>query len=141
MAPIKRFLFFNQIEVKIMLNIDISAMSLVELSKHLEDLERHKADVMRSIEQRKKQEKKVVAQELREYAASKGFSWNELFSDGTAAPKPKNGRGRYKSIPRFRNPQNPEQTWTGRGTRPQWFKDALNNGVTTESMAIANPES
>ena len=123
-----------------MLNIDINSMSLVELSQHLEDLDRHKAEVLRSIEQRKKQEKKAVTQQLRELAASKGFSWDELFSDGTVATKAKNGRGRYKSVPRFRNPQNPEQTWTGRGTRPQWFKDALNNGVDPQSMAIANPE-
>ena len=123
-----------------MLNIDINSMSLVELSQHLEDLDRHKAEVLRSIEQRKKQEKKAVTQQLREFAASKGFSWDELFSDGTVVTKAKKGRGRYKSVPRFRNPQDPEQTWTGRGTRPQWFKDALNNGVDPQSMAIANPE-
>ena len=122
-----------------MLNIDINSMSLVELSQHLENLERHKAEVLRSIEQRKKQEKKAVTQQLREFAASKGFSWNELFSDGTVATKV-DGRGRYKSMPRFRNPNNPDQTWTGRGTRPQWFKDALNSGVIPESMAIENAE-
>ena len=123
-----------------MINIDINSMSLVELSQHLEDLDRHKHEVLRSIEQRKKQEKKAVTQQLREFAASKGFSWDELFSEGAAPAKAKNGRGRYKSVPRFRNPQDPDQTWTGRGTRPQWFKDALNNGVDPQSMAIANPE-
>ena len=120
-----------------MINIDISGMSFVELNQHLKDLDDHKADVMRTIEQRRKQEKKQVTQELKEFAASKGFSWQELFSDGAPAA-PKVGRGRYKSKPRFRNPNNPEQTWTGRGTRPQWFKDALNSGVDPQSMAIAD---
>ena len=122
-----------------MLNIDINSMSLVELSQHLENLERHKAEVLRSVEQRKRQEKKAVTQQLREFAASKGFSWDELFSDGTV-PTKIDGRGRYKSMPRFRNPNNPDQTWTGRGTRPQWFKDALNSGVSPQAMAIENAE-
>lgn len=39
--------------------------------------------------------------------------------------------------PKYRNPENPTQTWSGRGKRPQWFNDALKKrGVTAESLLI-----
>lgn len=39
--------------------------------------------------------------------------------------------------PKFRNPGNAAQTWSGRGKRPLWFTAALRKkGVTAESMLI-----
>jgi DNA-binding protein H-NS len=40
--------------------------------------------------------------------------------------------------PKFRNPDNASQTWSGRGKRPLWFVEALKKkGVTAESLLIA----
>ena len=40
--------------------------------------------------------------------------------------------------PKYRNPDNASQTWSGRGKRPLWFVDALKKkGVTAESLLIA----
>jgi len=40
--------------------------------------------------------------------------------------------------PKYRNPENTAQTWSGRGKRPLWFVDALKKkGVTAESLLIA----
>lgn len=33
-------------------------------------------------------------------------------------------RKRSPGKPKYRNPSNPEQTWTGRGKRPGWLKQA-----------------
>ncbi len=39
--------------------------------------------------------------------------------------------------PKYRNPDNATQTWSGRGKRPAWFSEALKKrGVTAESMHI-----
>jgi DNA-binding protein H-NS len=39
--------------------------------------------------------------------------------------------------PKYRSPENPTQTWSGRGKRPLWFVDALKKrGVTAESLLI-----
>ncbi|MGN2253205.1 H-NS family nucleoid-associated regulatory protein [Frateuria sp. GZRe12] len=39
--------------------------------------------------------------------------------------------------PKYRNPENPAQTWSGRGKRPLWFSEALKKrGVTVDSMLI-----
>ena len=32
--------------------------------------------------------------------------------------------GRRKGKPKYRNPDNPDQTWTGRGKKPNWLKNA-----------------
>ncbi|WP_266170910.1 H-NS histone family protein [Dyella subtropica] len=52
----------------------------------------------------------------------------------------KAGKGGKKSsvAPKYRNPANPAQTWSGRGKRPLWFVDALKRrGVTAESLLIS----
>lgn len=39
--------------------------------------------------------------------------------------------------PKYRNPDNAAQTWSGRGKRPLWFNEALKKrGVTAESLLI-----
>ena len=39
--------------------------------------------------------------------------------------------------PKYRNPENTAQTWSGRGKRPVWFNEALKKrGVTAESLLI-----
>jgi len=39
--------------------------------------------------------------------------------------------------PKYRNPENPSETWTGRGRQPVWFAAALKKrGVTKETLLI-----
>ncbi|GLQ48783.1 H-NS family nucleoid-associated regulatory protein [Dyella flava] len=48
------------------------------------------------------------------------------------------GGKRGAVAPKYRNPEDPSQTWTGRGKRPLWFAAALKRrGVTAESLLIA----
>lgn len=45
--------------------------------------------------------------------------------------------GKRTVAPKYRNPEDPSQTWTGRGKRPLWFAAALKKrGVTAESLLI-----
>jgi len=50
------------------------------------------------------------------------------------------GKGGKKSAvaPKYQNPSNHAQTWSGRGKRPFWFVEALKRrGVTADSLLIA----
>lgn len=38
--------------------------------------------------------------------------------------------------PKYRNPSDPEQTWTGHGKKPGWLKQALENGADQEDFRI-----
>jgi DNA-binding protein H-NS len=48
------------------------------------------------------------------------------------------GRGgpRGSVAPKYRNPDNPGETWAGRGLRPRWLVAALKGGKKLEDFAI-----
>ena len=51
----------------------------------------------------------------------------------------KNGSGfglRGPVPPKYRNPQNPEETWAGRGLRPKWLTAAIKGGKSAEDFLI-----
>jgi len=51
----------------------------------------------------------------------------------------KTGKAGKRAIvaPKYRNPEDPAQTWSGRGKRPLWFVAALKRrGVTADSLLI-----
>jgi DNA-binding protein H-NS len=53
-------------------------------------------------------------------SAAHGFSLSELTGASTAAAR----RNKAKSPPKYRNPANPDQTWSGRGRKPGWITEA-----------------
>jgi DNA-binding protein H-NS len=38
--------------------------------------------------------------------------------------------------PKYRNPQNPEETWAGRGLRPKWLAAAIKAGKSVDDFLI-----
>lgn len=44
--------------------------------------------------------------------------------------------GSRKLSPTHRNPSNPAETWTGRGSKPRWLVAALDAGKTVEQYRI-----
>lgn len=46
------------------------------------------------------------------------------------------GNGIRKLPVKYRNPQNPDQCWCGRGTRPKWVNAYLANGGKLEDISI-----
>ena len=43
---------------------------------------------------------------------------------------------RAKVKPKYRNPANKSETWTGRGKRPRWFNAALAAGKKEKDLLI-----
>lgn len=54
----------------------------------------------------------------------------------------KGAKGQKSSVaPKYRNPNDAAQTWSGRGKRPIWFVQALKKrGVTAESLLIEHAQ-
>jgi DNA-binding protein H-NS len=50
----------------------------------------------------------------------------------------KGGRGGPRGAvpPKYRNPDNPSETWAGRGLRPRWLAAALKSGKKLEDFSI-----
>ena len=61
---------------------------------------------------------------------------SRVYTAESKAKAKKLADGRAKVLPKFRNPDNQEQTWSGRGRQPQWYLDAIAKGVTKEQLAI-----
>ncbi len=41
-----------------------------------------------------------------------------------------------KLAAKYRNPDDPNQTWVGRGKAPKWYADKVHSGVSKEDMLI-----
>jgi DNA-binding protein H-NS len=55
------------------------------------------------------------------------------------AKEPAKGRRRYPRVfPRYRNPDDASETWSGRGKRPRWLAAALTTGRKIEDFKIAD---
>ncbi|GAB2565826.1 H-NS histone family protein [Dyella jejuensis] len=95
-------------------------------------------DLISKAQQRQDELRKEKVGKLREKVhallKAEGYSFEDVF--GAAGP----GRGKRRSTgsvaPKYRNPADPEQTWSGRGKRPRWFNDALKAGKKEKDLAI-----
>jgi DNA-binding protein H-NS len=72
--------------------------------------------VSAAIEAKRMTERQEMRAKMEELARESGFSVAELFGG-------RRGRG-GKVAPKYRNPKDPSQTWTGRGRRPRWIVEA-----------------
>ena len=66
--------------------------------------------------------------DLRERAAILGFTADDLL------PK-KNGRS--AGSVKYRDPDNPQNTYAGKGPKPQWLRDALEAGRQLDEFLVA----
>jgi len=84
------------------------------------------------LERREQVSREKARAEIERIAADAGLSVTELL--GTSR---KNAAGGKKKLPpKYRHPENPELTWVGRGKQPDWFKSAIENGMTKEDLLI-----
>ena len=105
----------------------MAKISLDKLS--LEELKTLRKDVDKAIAgfaEKKRQEAKKA---LEDVAAKHGMSLDEILG-GTAKRK------KSKAAAKYRNPEDPSQTWSGRGRQPAWYKAAISKGKKPENMVM-----
>src|SRR6056300_1821155 len=103
--------------------MDLNALSLAELKKLQDDV----AVAIFNYEKRKKAEAIAAVEEA---ARTAGFSLKELLSDEKLT------KGKSKAAPKYANPADPAQTWTGRGRKPKWVEELLASGKSLDDAAI-----
>lgn len=96
------------------------------------ELEKLAVDVEKQLERLRKKDLKKLRVELEKLAAAHGVTVEEAMQ---LAPAPKK-RKTTKSVPKYANPADASQTWTGKGRQPDWFKAARAAGTAPETMAI-----
>jgi DNA-binding protein H-NS len=104
-------------------NIDLSKLSLEELESLAKDIETE-------VTTRRQAERERVLGQMRELAASLGLTLEEVV-------RLERGRGGAGGAqPKYRHPDDPSLTWSGRGKRPAWVNEALAAGKSLEDLAI-----
>jgi DNA-binding protein H-NS len=104
--------------------VDINKLSQAELEALIMQAQSRKTELHR-------EELGKVRDDVAAYARSKGYSIDELFGKGKRA-----GGKRGTVPPKYRNPKDPAQTWTGRGKRPRWFQALLDSGKKDTDLLI-----
>jgi DNA-binding protein H-NS len=108
-----------------MATVNYDKMSLKELLEH-------EARINKAIVAARRNEFTQARQKVIAMAESLGFKIEELTSS-TRAPKRMNGS---KVAVKYRNKDNPEETWTGRGRQPKWLTAKLAKGAKLSDFAI-----
>lgn len=106
-----------------MADYDLEALSLSELKKMQKDV----AKAISTFEDRQKVEARAKVEAL---AQELGYTLAELVGTETKS-------SRSPAAPKYRHPENPALTWSGRGRKPQWFVEALEAGKTASDLAIS----
>lgn len=111
-------------------NISLEGMTPAQLKELQKETERQmqrirgeKVKEVRDMIKEMAQENDLSIEEIIEPWAKKGKNAGRKKRGGTVPPK-------------YRNPGNPSETWTGRGKKPAWVEEAIAAGQSLESMLI-----
>jgi len=106
-----------------MADFNLEALSLTELRKLHKDI----AKAITTYEDRQKAEARA---KVEAFAKELGYPLAELVGTDTKI-------ARAPAPAKYRHPENPALTWSGRGRKPQWFVDALVGGKMAEDLALS----
>jgi DNA-binding protein H-NS len=79
----------------------------------------------KEINKRKSQEKKRMIERFQHEASEYGFTLHELFGEDVIDLNVK-----------YRHPDDPKFTWSGRGRKPRWIVDWEKSGGTLSQLAV-----
>lgn len=102
------------------MTIDLSTLSLSELHDLI-------ANAQQALLAKQKQERKQVLAEIQALAESVGVTVT-IQEAGKAS--------RSKVAPKYRNPDQPTQTWSGRGVKPRWLAALVAAGHDPQEFLI-----
>lgn len=105
--------------------VDIKSLNNAQLNELI-----GKAQV-RQVELRKERVSKL-REKVHAMLKAEGYTFDDIFGRVRA----KNKRAGVPVPPKYRNPADSEQTWSGRGKRPRWFNAALKAGKKEKDLAI-----
>lgn len=106
------------------MGVDVSKLDV----KQLLELQ---GDIQSEIQRKKQAKKRDVINQVKALLAENGMSLDDLTGRGTSTASK-----RAPVPPKYRNPKNADQTWTGRGRKPRWVQEHLDSGAKLEKLLI-----
>lgn len=115
--------------------MDVSSANLESMTEpELRELIRNADEALK---RRVAERARSTLKEIRRLAAEVGFEVTFVKAGKTPAAKGKVASPRGPAVQKYRNPDNPAETWAGRGRPPKWVQAALEGGQALEDLAIA----
>ena len=102
----------------------LSFDQLLDMKKHIdaEIAKRHGTEI------------ETLKMKLTAVAATLGISLAELF--GIKGEQPVERRSKRHAKIKYRDPEQPENTWTGKGRPPKWMQMKLDGGATKDQFQV-----
>jgi len=123
----------GELRLRPCLELEKSPVALPKIDKlSYNQLIELKDTVEAAIAQRRADEQAALKQKMAEMAAEAGFDLEDVLPGKRGAKGKKGGT----VAPKYRNPKDPSQTWTGRGRQPKWLVAELGKGRKLESFLI-----
>ncbi|UXB37584.1 H-NS family nucleoid-associated regulatory protein [Stenotrophomonas maltophilia] len=119
--------------------INVNGLSAKELKSLIAQAEKQQAKVM------KRPKAAAMRAKINQYVKDHGYTIEELYgavsTASTETSKKRTGRNPTKSAgskvaPKYRNPANPSETWSGRGRQPKWLAALVQKGKEPSEFLI-----
>lgn len=78
------------------------------------------------IDEKRETDIRMLRTEIESLILAKGFTFEEVF--------PKKSSSKAKRNQMFFDPNDPNRSWTGRGRRPKWLLDLIQNGFSLDEL-------
>ncbi|WP_299919596.1 H-NS histone family protein [uncultured Roseobacter sp.] len=101
-------------------------------------LEKLRSDVDTALEKVTERERKAALVAVEKAAKAHGFTLAEVTADAKPIKAKRRAPTKTKvaSVPKYANPEDRSQTWSGKGRQPDWFKIAMASGKKAEQLLI-----
>lgn len=107
-------------------NLKISSIDLD--SMELEELLIHQENIKKIIKHKQKDQREAAMTEMQAIAIKLGYSSLEEFLEARHMEE--------IFASKYRNPENPNQKWAGRGRKPKWVNEYLKGEGTLEDLLV-----
>jgi DNA-binding protein H-NS len=113
--------------------LNLAAMSIDEMWQLHEE-------ISQLLSVRLTSEKRELEKRLAQLRREKDMPQSQPESSRSSKDAPRERRKYPRVFPKYRNPDEPSETWSGRGKQPRWLTAALKTGHKIEEFVIGAPE-
>ena len=114
-------------------------LNLDEMS--VDDMWRLHEEISRVLSVRLTSEKRELENRLAQLRREEDFPQSSSGERRFLKGLPRERRKYPRVFPKYQNPKEPSETWSGRGKQPRWLSAELKAGRRIEEFAIGKPES
>ena len=102
-----------------------------ELQAELKEAKARVREVEKALGEYDSRRKEQARAELQKKASELGFTVEELVGQSR-----RRGAPARRGAPKYRHPENPQNTWTGKGRQPAWYREHMERGGKPEDLAV-----